>query len=692
MKIFGPSYLRARLQCSNPIPSNYKYMLLAFLLLVTLPAISQVMVSPSTVSFGDHYLGTISGSTVVTVKNNQTGPVQIQSVTVTGGTAPGDFPIGIICPTKTPLAAGQSCTINARFRPSSAGSRSATLTITDNASNSPQKVGLSGTGVAAVTLAPASLTFASQNVGTTSAQASITLSNDLSSKITFSSVSASGDFAVAGNTCVSTINGSAQCTIGVTFTPTAAGTQNGTLTIADSAPGSPSLIPLSGTGATPTQTWANIKHVIIVFQENRTTDNLFQDPVLIARGADIASSGLNSSGQVVPLTPIDLGYKGTVPQIYDVDHSRNSFYLMYDNGKMDGADKIPINCNNVPCPPANAQFRYVLPSDVVPYFQLAEQYTFGDRMFQTNQGPSFPAHQFIISGTAAPTDTSTGMVTGNIAKLSATAAGVGCLANPGAYVQILDVTGKATTVFPCFEHATLTDLLEKAGHSWRYYAQTDGSLWNGTNAIQHICGPNVPPPNATACTGAEYAAHVSIINDHAPSVLTDIANGKLADVSWVTPSGAASDHASSNDGSGPSWVASIVNAIGNSSYWSNTAIIITWDDWGGWYDHVAPQIVNDGVSWGSGDIYGFRVPLIVVSPYAKPAYISHVNHDFGSILYFVEQVFELPSLGWADSRADDLSDCFNFNQTPLQFKPITSPLNAAFFLSNPAPAGDPDDD
>ena len=87
-----------------------------------------------------------------------------------------------------------------------------------------------------------------------------------------------------------------------------------------------------------------------------------------------------------------------------------------------------------------------------------------------------------------------------------------------------------------------------------------------------------------------------------------------------------------NNGSGPAWVASLVSAIGNSANWANTAIIITWDDWGGWYVHVAPKVVNDGVSWGSGYTYGFRVPLIVVSPYAKAQYISPETHDFGSIL------------------------------------------------------------
>ena len=119
-------------------------------------------------------------------------------------------------------------------------------------------------------------------------------------------------------------------------------------------------------------------------------------------------------------------------------------------------------------------------------------------------------------------------------------------------------------------------------------------------------------------------------------VLQDIANAQLPQVSWIIPDGTDSDHAFSNNGDGPSWVASIVNAIGNSPYWSNTAIIITWDDWGGWYDHVAPEVVNDGVSWGSGYVYGFRVPLIVISPYAKAKYISHTTHDFGSILKFIE--------------------------------------------------------
>jgi phospholipase C len=169
-------------------------------------------------------------------------------------------------------------------------------------------------------------------------------------------------------------------------------------------------------------------------------------------------------------------------------------------------------------------------------------------------------------------------------------------------------------------------------------------------------------------------------------VLTDIANSQLQQVTWVIPSGQASDHAESNDGSGPSWVASVVNAIGSSPYWANTAIFITWDDWGGWYDHVAPPLIYNSYE------YGFRVPLIVVSPYAKRAYVSHVTHDFGSILKFIEEDFTLPSLGYADARADDLLDCFDFTQSPPAFQMIPAARTAAYFLHNKQKPLPPDDD
>jgi len=468
---------------------------------------------------------------------------------------------------------------------------------------------------------------------------------------------------------------------------TSSDTPGGNSTISVTARDGDNLAPGNGAQTLTLTTIAVIQHIVIIFQENRSPDNLFHDSVLISRGADIASSGLNSKGQSVTLNPIDLGTSGANPQTYDLAHTNKAFLTLYDGGKMDGANLTA--CSPAASCPPNPQYMYVNPSDVQPYFALAERYTFGDRMFQTQQGPSFPAHQFIIAGTSAPTATSPLFAAENPTLRDPN---TGCLAPSGATVAMIDAAGSETStppLYPCFEHPTLTDLLDTSGVTWRYYTPMAGSIWTGPVAIEHIC-QEMTVDGALTCTGPDWTNNVSIPQSQ---VLTDIANGQLAQVSWVIPDGLSSDHANASDGSGPSWVASIVNAIGSSAYWANTAIIITWDDWGGWYDHVAPpKIINDGTSWGSGYVYGFRVPLIVVSPYAKAAYISHNTHDFGSILKFVETTFDLPSLGYADAPADDLSDCFNLTQTPLTFSVIPTTFDAAHFINDKRPPTPPDDD
>jgi phospholipase C len=154
---------------------------------------------------------------------------------------------------------------------------------------------------------------------------------------------------------------------------------------------------------------------------------------------------------------------------------------------------------------------------------------------------------------------------------------------------------------------------------------------------------------------------------------------------WVTPNAANSDHAGIGQNTGPSWVASVVNAIASGPNWSSTAIFIVWDDWGGWYDHVVPpQLDSMGL--------GFRVPLIVVSPYAKRGYVSHVQHEFGSILHFTEEAFGLPAMTTVDSRADDLRDCFDFSQVSQRYRAIHSRKPAAYFLHEPIDNRLPDDD
>ncbi len=459
---------------------------------------------------------------------------------------------------------------------------------------------------------------------------------------------------------------------------------------------------------------AQIAHVVIIFQENRSVDNLFQDSVLISRGADIASQGKTSTGQTIPLTPVSL----VVP--YDLGHSHLAFLAACDYAAstntcaMDGADQVP--CTGQGCP-ADASYQYVEQSDVQPYFQMAETYTFSDRMFQTNEGPSFPAHQYIISGTSRIEATSSTTVADNPSdNLRDGSAWAGCLAPPSSFVNAIDIsqpspeTALTIVDYPlCFEHPTLTDLLDQANLTWKYYAPTSGSIWTAPDAIQHMCQPFSQDGkyDDTVCDGPDWTSSNPkvVIEGSGAQIITDIMNCDLANVSWVIPTGNNSDHAGNPQDNGPSWVASIVNQIGQNpvcaggtadagqTLWNNTVIIVTWDDWGGWYDHVPPPVIRDSYE------YGLRVPLIAISPYAKPAYISHQVNDFGSILKFIEETFSLtntidysnPSVPYADSYAlGDLSDCFNFSQTPLKFTPISSDLKADHFLNDKSPPTPPD--
>ncbi len=331
---------------------------------------------------------------------------------------------------------------------------------------------------------------------------------------------------------------------------------------------------------------------------------------------------------------------------------------------MDGADRVGTSCGTN-CPYANPQYGYVPPSDNAPYLALASRYTFGDRMFQSNEGPSFPAHQYIIAGTSEPAVGSNLLVSEN------TQGGTGCAAPANATVAEIDPAGsEAHTTYPCFEHPVLMDLLDAKNVSWRYYSPSTIGIWDAPNAIAHIRnGPdwaNVVAPETT--------------------VLNDISGGTLPAVSWVIPTGAESDHAKSTNGSGPSWVASITNAVGTSAYWKDTAIIVTWDDFGGWYDHVAPPRIYNSYE------LGLRVPLMVVSPYAKRGYVSHVTHEFGSILHFIESNWQLGSLGFTDARADDLSDCFDFTQTPAPYTTVQARYRAADFLSGRFAGTGPDEE
>lgn len=411
-----------------------------------------------------------------------------------------------------------------------------------------------------------------------------------------------------------------------------------------------------------------ISHVVIIVQENRTVDNLFQK----LPGAATQSWGLNLSGKKVTLQQEPLNAP------YVTEHLHQNFMAEWDTGKMDGFNKEQWKCNGSAsqCPTDGTEaYAYVPAYDVKPYYDLAEQYGFGDEMFETNEGPSFPAHQYLVSGTSSLTNGSDTVAAENPTEHGGHGTG-GCdsqATSTALTIKLSDPSGiEGNPVFPCFGRLSLVQELDAAGLSWHYYQHRSGpALWNALDAIKPIWKNQV-----------EYNANVITPET---TVLTDIANGYLANVTWITPSALDSDHGGINNGSGPDWVANVVNAIGASKFWPNTLIIVTWDDWGGLYDHVAPTQRN------SYEL-GMRVPLIVISPYAKGGYVSHTQYEFGSILKQVEKTFSLPSLGTTDAGANDLSDFFAASNVPRTFVPIKVTRGPAYFKQQPNDVGVPDEE
>ena len=464
---------------------------------------------------------------------------------------------------------------------------------------------------------------------------------------------------------------------------------------------------LMSCAALSAQAAPTFKHIVIVVQENRTPDNLFGSNPNFEPGVDIASSGVTSKGRTVKLGPLPLN------DCYDISHSHQSFeYALHK-----GFDVEPLDSSS--CKgrlPPNPHFMYADNSTgiVQPYFDTATNYGFANRMFQTNQGPSFPAHQFLFGGTSAPAPSTSLFAAENMAFGNDLKQGnAGCIAPSGQTVAIIDSHGSETKhvpVFPCFEHNTLADLLSQAKPAliWRYYAPMPGSIWTAPDAIRHICQAH-RVGGVPTCTGPLWTSNV--VADNPAQVLTDVSNCQLASVSWVIPTAQESDHANVNTGIGPQWVASIVNAIGQQScqsgeeYWRDTAILITWDDWGGWFDHVKPIEDNvGGATWGAGYTYGFRVPLLVVSAYTPAGFVSNDVFDFGSILAFAEKNFGLGFIGpgnapygrYADYQSSrkpfgDLASFFGLSQART-FVPIKVTMTPKDFLHAPKATSGPDND
>jgi phospholipase C len=454
---------------------------------------------------------------------------------------------------------------------------------------------------------------------------------------------------------------------------------------------------------------SSFQHIIFIVQENRTPDNFFQglcnppygaaslcSTTPTAKQYDIQTGNwLNKASTSGVIQPISASIVST----FDMSHSHEGFTDLCDVNPATGVCRMDGQASNKcsqACP-ANSQFDYVDYTTGVldPYLTMVRQYGWANYMFQTNQGPSFPAHHFLFGGTSAPTaeDDADGIFADENALPSQKASG--CIAQTGTTVEVINSAGvEFEKIYPCLEHQTLPDILP-SGLTWKYYSAGAGWIGNAPTGIGHICGST---GEGGKCAGTEWVGN----DDTNPAdVLTDIAACKLRSVSWVTPTTANSDHARGTDGGGPAWVASIVNAIGNSAtcdgdtgYWKNTAIFVTWDDWGGWYDHEPPPVPPTPQS---GYQYGARVPVIVISAYTQPGYIDNTKYyDFGSFIRFAEHNFGIPegTLGFADSRSPtDMTSFFSLKHAPRVFKTIPAPQDAKFFINDPRPIlGGPDDD
>jgi phospholipase C len=414
-----------------------------------------------------------------------------------------------------------------------------------------------------------------------------------------------------------------------------------------------------------------IQHVVVIIQENRSFNNLFMG----YPNATTASFGYNTKKVKIPLQPVVL------ETTWDLQHNAKGFIkschgtgsIPGTNCRMNGFDKESWTCgtpSGPPCPNQNPPYSYVPQTEVQPYWDMANQYVLADQMFSSDFDiSSFVSHQYAIAA----------INPNNSVNYPLTL--WGCPGGPPDTVQVLASNRQITgTEVPCWDPKTLGDELDSASLSWAFYAAPvkggasfscgstgigpDASkgrvgIWSAYQAVKHIC------------YGPDWKADVM----SPPSqFITDVGNGKLRAVTWITPTFSNSDHGGSGSNSGPSWVTQLVNAVGESQFWNSTAIFIFWDDSGGWFDPVAPAYVdNDGL--------GFRLPLLIISPYAKQNYVSHVPYEHGSILKFIEDQFGLARLAPSDTRANSPEgDAFDFSGGPRQFVPITSKYDRSFFL------------
>lgn len=377
-----------------------------------------------------------------------------------------------------------------------------------------------------------------------------------------------------------------------------------------------------------------IQHIVIILKENHSFDSYFgaYPGVNGTTTGKVKVSGIVST---IPLGP----FQDKPP---DYPHGWGNAHKAYDTGKMDNFNQGACNTAPYPC------YQEAQRTDLPNYWSYADNFVLGDNAWSDLEGPSFPNHMYSLAG-ASGID----LQHSAIANPTNNKGSWGCDAPTAATVKLYN----GTTQYPCFSGiTTMPDELTAAGISWNYYAPQagqNGYIWNALDPFSQ------DDPNT-----ALWQAH----DKPSTQFITDVQSGNLPAVSWVIAPGPQSEHPGTGGNvfsmcSGENWTVQQINAVMQSPFWANTVIFVTWDDYGGFYDHVAPPSVNPlGL--------GFRVPFLVISPFANVAADAgthpHIDHDqleLASTLKFIEEIFNLPSLGTRDAHAGDLMTALNFNVT-----------------------------
>ncbi|MGC1373964.1 MAG: alkaline phosphatase family protein [Candidatus Sulfotelmatobacter sp.] len=372
------------------------------------------------------------------------------------------------------------------------------------------------------------------------------------------------------------------------------------------------------------QNTPQIQHIIFFIKENRTFDSMFGT----FPGAYGATQGKISTGATISLRH----ESDTLP--YDLDHGWSSAISSMDNGAMDRFDLTgEANVNGL-----FGAYSELYQADIPNYWSYAKTFTLGDQMFSSIHSDSFPNHLYTIAA-------GSGGVIGAPGPDAEPVNGWACDGPATARTQVMDDLGDLSYVFPCFDFETLADTMDQAGVTWRYYAPGKGQLgyfFSTFDAINHI--RNGPDWTQDVVPTTQFQ--------------TDAESGTLPPVSWVVVGKGLTDHPPKSICQGENATVTYLNALMQSPEWSSSVVFLVWDDFGGFYDHYPPPTVDE---YGLGP----RVPLIVISPYAKPGYIDHTQYEFSSVLKFIEEQYNLPPLSSRDANANDMMASFDFSQTPL---------------------------